>query len=63
MRFWTANLFAWTMRVATGGIYFSAVAPSPRFYAFDLLWLNGKDLRQLPLIERKKHLRHLIGGE
>jgi bifunctional non-homologous end joining protein LigD len=33
----------------------------PAFYAFDLLWLDGKDLRQLPLIERKKHLRQLIG--
>src|SRR5258708_29376656 len=26
---------------------------------FDLLWLNGKDLRQLPLTERKKRLRQL----
>jgi bifunctional non-homologous end joining protein LigD len=33
----------------------------PAFYAFDLLWLNGKDLRQLPLIERKKRLHQLIG--
>jgi bifunctional non-homologous end joining protein LigD len=24
------------------------------YYAFDLLWLDGKDLRDLPLIERKK---------
>ncbi len=32
----------------------------PAFYAFDLLWLNGKDLRALPLIERKKQLRRLI---
>jgi hypothetical protein len=24
----------------------------PVFYAFDLLWLDGKDLRSLPLIER-----------
>jgi bifunctional non-homologous end joining protein LigD len=28
--------------------------------AFDLLYLNGYDLRKLPLIERKKHLRKLI---
>ena len=33
-----------------------------RFYAFDLLWLNGEDLRQLPLIERKQRLRRLIRG-
>jgi bifunctional non-homologous end joining protein LigD len=32
----------------------------PAFYAFDVLWLNGKDLRQLPLIERKKQLHELI---
>jgi bifunctional non-homologous end joining protein LigD len=32
----------------------------PTFYAFDLLYLNGKDLRQLPLIERKEKLRALI---
>src|SRR2546425_1439279 len=34
---------------------------SPRyFYAFDLLWLNGRDLRGLPLIERKRMLRRII---
>jgi bifunctional non-homologous end joining protein LigD len=32
----------------------------PAFYAFDLLWLNGQDLRQLPLIERKKQLHKLV---
>jgi bifunctional non-homologous end joining protein LigD len=32
----------------------------PIFYAFDLLYLNGRDLRQLPLIERKKKLRALL---
>jgi len=30
------------------------------YYAFDLLWLNGRDLRELPLVERKKILRSLI---
>jgi bifunctional non-homologous end joining protein LigD len=34
----------------------------PVFYAFDLLYLNGRDLRQLPLIERKEKLRTLIEG-
>jgi bifunctional non-homologous end joining protein LigD len=33
---------------------------SPIFYAFDLLYLNGRDLRQLPLIERKEKLRQVI---
>src|SRR3981081_3232685 len=34
----------------------------PIFYAFDLLSLSDRDLRQLPLIERKRKLRHLIGS-
>jgi len=31
------------------------------FFAFDLLWLNGEDLRGLPLIERKARLKKLLG--
>jgi bifunctional non-homologous end joining protein LigD len=31
------------------------------FMAFDLLWLNGKDLRKSPLTERKVALRKLVG--
>jgi bifunctional non-homologous end joining protein LigD len=30
------------------------------FFAFDLVWLDGTDLRQTPLIERKKKLKGLI---
>lgn len=30
------------------------------FAAFDLLWLDGHDLRGFPLIERKRRLRRLI---
>jgi len=30
------------------------------FVAFDLLYLNGRDLRTLPLIERKRQLRKLL---
>ena len=30
------------------------------FFAFDLVWLDGVDLRQVPLIERKKKLLKLI---
>jgi ATP-dependent DNA ligase len=30
------------------------------YYAFDLLWLDGKDLRELPLLERKKILRSVL---
>jgi ATP-dependent DNA ligase len=32
----------------------------PVYYAFDVLWLNGRDLRNLPLLERKKILRSVI---
>jgi bifunctional non-homologous end joining protein LigD len=32
----------------------------PYFVAFDLLWLNGEDLRSLPLIERKKRLAAIV---
>jgi bifunctional non-homologous end joining protein LigD len=32
------------------------------FFVFDLLWLNGTDLRQTALIERKRKLRRLIEG-
>ena len=32
----------------------------PAFYAFELLFLNNQDLRQLPLIQRKARLRKLI---
>ncbi|MGC3944032.1 MAG: DNA ligase D [Chryseolinea sp.] len=30
------------------------------YYVFDLLWLNGRDLTQLPLLERKKILKTSI---
>jgi bifunctional non-homologous end joining protein LigD len=30
------------------------------FFAFDLLFLNGEDLRMLPLIERKARLKRLL---
>jgi bifunctional non-homologous end joining protein LigD len=32
----------------------------PVFYAFYLLWLDGKDLRKLPLMERKERLEKLL---
>ncbi|MBA3900768.1 MAG: DNA ligase, partial [Bacteroidetes bacterium] len=30
------------------------------YYIFDLLWLNGEDLRDLPLLERKEKLEELL---
>jgi bifunctional non-homologous end joining protein LigD len=32
----------------------------PYYYAFDLVWLNGKDLRRLPLIERNDRLKEIL---
>src|SRR5262245_15983080 len=32
------------------------------FFAFDLLFVNGEDLRTLPLFQRKRRLRKLIPG-
>ena len=32
----------------------------PYYYAFDLLWFDGKDLRDRPLLERKAKLRSLV---
>ena len=31
-----------------------------RYFAFDLLWLNGKDLRLEPLLKRKNRLKRLV---
>jgi bifunctional non-homologous end joining protein LigD len=33
------------------------------YFAFDLLFQNGRDLRSLPLIERKRRLRKLISSD
>ena len=32
----------------------------PYFFAFDILWRNGHDLRDLPLIKRKEILRDIV---
>src|SRR5262245_33122741 len=32
------------------------------YFAFDLLWLNGEDLRTLPLLDRKRRLATLMRG-
>jgi bifunctional non-homologous end joining protein LigD len=34
---------------------------APIYFAFDLLWLDGQDLRRLPLATRKSRLRLLLG--
>ena len=34
----------------------------PYFLAFDVLWLDGRDLRRLPLIERKAILKQICRG-
>jgi bifunctional non-homologous end joining protein LigD len=37
--------------------------PLVTYFAFDLLFQNGRDLRPLPLIERKRRSRKLILSE
>jgi bifunctional non-homologous end joining protein LigD len=33
---------------------------TPAYVAFDLLWLNGADLRPLPLTERRRQLQNIL---
>ena len=35
----------------------------PVFYAFDLLWLDGEDLRQMPLVSERSDSRDLSGPQ
>lgn len=35
----------------------------PVFYVFDVLWLDGTDLRSQPLLERKRILRSLVPNQ
>jgi len=35
----------------------------PCFYVFDLVWLNGRDLRKKPLIQRKSMLREIVPAQ
>src|SRR5215469_12529807 len=35
-------------------------ARAPTYVAFDVIWLNGVDLRPLPLTERRRHLQNLL---
>ncbi len=35
-------------------------AAALQYFVFDILWLDGKDLTQLPLVERKRILRRLL---
>ncbi len=40
--------------------YYKKKVGTPYFYVFDILSINGKDLRKLPLLERKKILKKCI---
>ncbi len=42
--------------------YYKRKEGTPYYYVFDLISLNGKDLRDLPLIERKALLKKLLRG-
>jgi bifunctional non-homologous end joining protein LigD len=35
---------------------------APLFYAFDCLWHDGKDLRSVPLLQRKQTLERIVGN-
>lgn len=39
-----------------------APAPRLRYYLFDMTFLDGEDLRELPQLERKDRLRELLAG-
>ena len=50
----------------TGRTVFAAVTKyreRAQYYAFDLLWINGEDLRALPLLERKQRLRRILPAD
>lgn len=51
---------AWTTRAIRNLTNYSSAGGTARFCAFDLLYLDGKDLRVLPLIERKRNLRRVV---
>lgn len=42
--------------------YYKTKVGTPYFYVFDLLMVNGKDVREAPLIERKRLLKKLVSG-
>jgi bifunctional non-homologous end joining protein LigD len=47
----------------TGRTIFAAIMKHPRdvrYHAFDLLWLDGQDLRQFPLHVRKEKLKRIL---
>jgi hypothetical protein len=55
-----ANSCAWIPKGAAFSMNCFTAKGVQRSYAFDLLYLNGRDLRQLPLLERKEKLRAVI---
>jgi len=55
--------------LSDGSISFEALQDQTGFdgvtlalYVFDLLWLDGRDLRDIPLLERKRLLREVVPG-
>ncbi|MBU6384166.1 MAG: non-homologous end-joining DNA ligase [Verrucomicrobia bacterium] len=40
--------------------YYTSKVGTPYFYVFDILSLNGRDLKRLPLLERKKILKKVL---
>jgi len=59
-RSWTAR--SWSKTPTERPIFLDLVRRrgDASYIAFDLLWLDGRDLRGLPLNERKRALRRLL---
>ncbi len=56
----TARSSAWTSRGALSSTRLFFRRAEPSFLAFDLLWLNGEDLRDLSVVDRKEALGELV---
>ena len=55
-----ARSCAWIRTAAAISTTCFSAATGPYFYAFDLLSLEGEDLRHLPLVERKRRLKRIM---
>jgi hypothetical protein len=51
----------WLFQSSPIALHRRGIVTAATLYAFDLLELEGQDLRDMPLGERKKRLRRLVG--
>jgi bifunctional non-homologous end joining protein LigD len=57
---WMASWSAWATTAAASSTGCSSVVTGPFFFAFDVLEVDGEDLRDEPLITRKRRLRQIL---